>query len=123
MYSLEASGFFLTAKSSTDGEALATDVDSDNKVDAYFLAPHVHLLLKAVADTSLDSGPALAGLRALGTIATAMMPAQMVGEEHQQAACSIVNESDAQGDARLMVSHCHGLSALGTVARYSYAID
>jgi hypothetical protein len=39
IYSLEDSGFFLTAKSSTDGEALATDVTSDNKVEAYFLAP------------------------------------------------------------------------------------
>jgi hypothetical protein len=51
-----------------DGEALATAVDSNNKVDAYFLAPHVHSPFKAVIDTSLDS--ALAGLRALGTIAT-----------------------------------------------------
>ena len=68
IYSLEDSGFFLTAKSSTDGEALATAVESDNKVDAYFLAPHIHSPFKAVVDTSLDS--ALAGLRALGTIAT-----------------------------------------------------
>jgi VWFA-related protein len=71
IYSLEDSGFFLTSKPSTDGEALASDVDSDNKVDAYFLAPRVHLPFKAVADTSLVSFPALAGLRALGTIATA----------------------------------------------------
>jgi VWFA-related protein len=71
IYSLEDSGFFLTAKSSTDGETLATEVASDNKVDAYFLAPHVHLPLKAVVDASLNTFPALAGLRALGTIATA----------------------------------------------------
>jgi hypothetical protein len=69
IYSLEDSGFFLTAKSSADGEALATAVASDNKVDAYFLAPHVHSPFRAVADTSFDS--ALAGLKALGTIATA----------------------------------------------------
>ena len=68
IYSLEDSGFFLSAKSSTDGEALAAAVASDSKVDAYFLAPHVHSPFKAVVDTSLDS--ALAGLRALGTIAT-----------------------------------------------------
>jgi VWFA-related protein len=68
IYSLEDSGFFLTAKSSTDGEALATAVASDSKIDAYFLAPHVHSPFKAAVDTSLDS--ALAGLRALGTIAT-----------------------------------------------------
>jgi VWFA-related protein len=70
IYSLEDSGFFLAAKPSRDGEALATAVASDNKVDAYFLAPHVHSPFKAIADTSLDSAAVLAGLRALGTIAT-----------------------------------------------------
>jgi hypothetical protein len=71
IYSLEDSGFFLTSKPSTDGEALASDVDSDNKVDAYSLAPRVNLPFKAVADTSLVRFAALAGLRALGTIAAA----------------------------------------------------
>jgi VWFA-related protein len=71
IYSLEDSGFFLAAKPSRDGEALATAVASDNKVDAYFLAPHVHSPFKAVTDTSLDSAAVLAGLRALGTIAAA----------------------------------------------------
>ena len=71
IYSLEDSGFFLTAKSSTDGEALATDVTSDNKVEAYFLAPKVHSPLKAVVEPWFDSFPALTGLRALWTIATA----------------------------------------------------
>jgi VWFA-related protein len=71
IYSLEDSGFFLTSKASTDGEALATDVASDNKVEAYFLAPKVHSPLKAVVEPSLDSFPALTGLRALWTIATA----------------------------------------------------
>jgi VWFA-related protein len=70
IYSLEDSGFFLTAKPSTDGEALATDVTSDNKVEAYFLAPKVHSPLKAVVEPSFDSFPALTGLRALWTIAT-----------------------------------------------------
>jgi hypothetical protein len=70
VYSLEDSGFFLTAKPSTDGEALATDVTSDNKVEAYFLAPKVHSPLKAVVEPSFDSFPALTGLRALWTIAT-----------------------------------------------------
>jgi VWFA-related protein len=69
IYSLEDSGFFLTAKPSTDGEALATAVASDSKAYAYFLAPNAHSPFKAVTDPSLDS--ALAGLRALGTIATA----------------------------------------------------
>jgi VWFA-related protein len=71
IYSLEDSGFFLTSKPSTDGETLASDVDSDHKVSAYFLAPPVHLPFKAVVDTSLVSFPGLAGLRALGTIAAA----------------------------------------------------
>jgi len=70
IYSLEDSGFFLIAESSTDREGLATVVASDNKAEAYFLAPHVHSPFKAVVDTSLDSGTALAGLRALGVIAT-----------------------------------------------------
>jgi len=71
IYSLEDSGFFLTSKPSTDGEALASDVASDKKVNAFFLAPRVHLPFQAVADSSLVNFPALAGLRALGTIAAA----------------------------------------------------
>ncbi len=71
IYSLEDSGFFLTAKSSTDGEALATDVTSETKVEAYFLAPKVHSPLKAVVEPSFDTIPALTGLRALWTIAAA----------------------------------------------------
>jgi VWFA-related protein len=71
IYSLEDSGFFLTAKSSTDGEALATDVTSENKVEAYFLAPKVDSPLKAVVEPSFDNIPALTGLRALWTIAAA----------------------------------------------------
>ena len=71
IYSLEDSGFFLTAKSSTDGEALATDVTSETKVEAYFLAPKVHSPLKAVVEPSFDNITALTGLRALWTIATA----------------------------------------------------
>ena len=71
IYSLEDSGFYLTAKSSTNGETLATDVASDNKVEAYFVAPKVHSPLTKVIEPSLDSFPALSGLRALWTIATA----------------------------------------------------
>ena len=71
IYSLEDSGFFLTAKSSTDGEALARDVTSENKVEAYFLAPKVDSPLKAAVEPSFDNIPALTGLRALWTIATA----------------------------------------------------
>ncbi len=71
IYSLEDSGFFLTAKSSTDGEALATDVTSDNKVEAYFLAPKVHSPLQAAVEPSFDTVNALTGLRALWTIARA----------------------------------------------------
>jgi VWFA-related protein len=69
IYSLEDSGFFLTAKSSTDGETLATDVTSDNKIETYFLAPKVHSPLKAVVEPLFNSFPALTGLRALWTIA------------------------------------------------------
>jgi VWFA-related protein len=71
IYSLEDSGFFLTAKPSTDGEALATDVTSDNKVEAYFLAPKVHSPLRAAVEPSFDTVPALTGLRGLWTIARA----------------------------------------------------
>lgn len=71
IYSLEDSGFFLTAKPSTDGDTLAVDVASDNKVEAYFLAPKVHSPLKAVVEPSLDTFPALTGLRVLWTIAAA----------------------------------------------------
>jgi VWFA-related protein len=72
VYSLDDSGFFLTAKPSTDADMLAKDVISNNKVDAYFLAPQGRSQFKtAVADASFDRIPALTGLRALGTIATA----------------------------------------------------
>ncbi len=73
IYTLEDSGFFLTARSSTDGEALAADVTSDHKVEAYFLAPKAHSPLKAVIEPSFDSFPALTGLRALWTIGTAQV--------------------------------------------------
>jgi VWFA-related protein len=71
IYSLEDSGLFLTAKPSTDGEALATDVTSDNILEAYFLAPKVHSPLKAVVEPLFDTLPALTGLRAVWTIARA----------------------------------------------------
>ena len=71
IYSLQDSGFFLTAKPSTDGEALATDVDSDNKVEAYFLAPKAHSPFKAVVEPLFDTVPALTGLRALWTLGAA----------------------------------------------------
>jgi len=67
---LEDSGFFLTSKPSTDGNALARDIASDTKVKAYFLAPHVHSQFNADIEPSLSLYPALAGLRALWTIAT-----------------------------------------------------
>jgi hypothetical protein len=41
IYSLEDSGFFLTAKSSTDGQKLSAEVTADNKANAYFVRPHV----------------------------------------------------------------------------------
>jgi VWFA-related protein len=66
---LEDSGFFLTSKPSTDGNALARDIASDTKVKAYFLAPHVSSQLNAEIEPSLSLYPALAGLRALWTIA------------------------------------------------------
>ena len=72
IYSLDDSGFFLTAKSSTDADMLAKAVVSNKKVDAYLLAPHVRSQFKtAVADPSFGRIPAFTGLRALGTIAAA----------------------------------------------------
>ena len=72
VYLLEDSGFFLAANPTTDGEALAGAVDSDSKINAFFLAPHVGSLFKGtVTDSSLLNFPALAGLRALATIAGA----------------------------------------------------
>jgi VWFA-related protein len=71
IYSLQDSGFFLTAKSSTDREALATSVASDSKVEAYFLSPKVPSPFKAVVEPSFEAIPALTGLRALWNIAAA----------------------------------------------------
>jgi VWFA-related protein len=70
IYSLDDSGLFLMARSSTDGNALANDVDSGKREVAYFLAPKTHLPFNAVIERSFDTFPALVGLRALGTIAT-----------------------------------------------------
>jgi VWFA-related protein len=71
IYSLDDSGFFLTSNSSTDGTALAADVASDRKLEAYFLAPGARSPLKANVEPSLKNFPTLAGLRALWTIASA----------------------------------------------------
>jgi hypothetical protein len=72
IYSLEDSGFFLTAKSSIDGQELSAEVTADNKANAFFVPPHVRSQFKAApVDPSFESFPALGGLRALGTIATA----------------------------------------------------
>jgi hypothetical protein len=68
IYSLEDSGFFLTANASTDGSALASAIISDQKVEAYFLAPKVHSPLKPAVDAPFDTAPAMTGLRALSTI-------------------------------------------------------
>jgi len=71
IYSLEDSGFFLTAKSSTDGKELSTEVSADNKAAAYFVPPHERWQFNgAYVESSFENFPALAGLRALGTIAT-----------------------------------------------------
>jgi VWFA-related protein len=72
IYSLEDSGFFLAARPSVDGNALAAEVASDAKIEAYFLAPKVPSTFKAAPPyATFYSFPALTGLRALGTIATA----------------------------------------------------
>jgi VWFA-related protein len=71
IYSLEDSGFFLTAKSSTDGKELSAEVTADNKAAAYFVPLRERWQFKAASvESSFESFPALAGLRALGTIAT-----------------------------------------------------
>ena len=70
IYSLENSGFFLTANASTDGSALASAVTTSQKERAYFLAPKVHSPLKPVVELPFDDVPALTGLRALWTICT-----------------------------------------------------
>jgi VWFA-related protein len=69
LYSLENSGLYLTATPASDGEALAAAVDSDAKVKALLLAPHTHTPFRAAVDASFVEFPALAGLKALGTIA------------------------------------------------------
>jgi hypothetical protein len=69
IYSLDDSGFFLTSSPSIDGTALAADVASDRKLEAYFLAPDSRSPLKATIEPSLKNFPTLAGLRALWTIA------------------------------------------------------
>jgi VWFA-related protein len=72
IYSLEDSGFYLTARPSTDADALARDIASDTKVDALFLAPRMHSPFdKADVDPMFSRLPTLTGLRALATIATA----------------------------------------------------
>jgi VWFA-related protein len=70
IFSLDDSGFFLTADASTDGNALANAVDSDSRIDAFFTAPQKNSRSRIVpADASLLNFPALAALRALGTVA------------------------------------------------------
>ena len=70
IYSLDDSGFFLTADASIDGNALANAVDSNSKINAFFAAPHQNSLSKLIpVDASLPNFPALAALRALGTVA------------------------------------------------------
>ena len=72
IYSLEDSGFFLIANPSTAGEALSDAVNSDSKIHAFFLAPQPYESSQfkgTITDSSLLNFPALAGLRALATIA------------------------------------------------------
>lgn len=70
IYALDESGFFLTANASIDGTALANAVDSDSKVDVFFTAPPKNSRSKVMpVDASLLNFPALAALRALGTVA------------------------------------------------------
>lgn len=77
IYSLESTGFFLTAGPSTDGEMLAQDVTEDNKAEAFFLPRSESELIrqtkqpvKPLVDKEFSLYPAMAGFRALGTIAT-----------------------------------------------------
>jgi VWFA-related protein len=71
IYSLNDSGFFLTSNASTDGAALANDVASDRKLQAYFLAPGASSHLNATVEPLMKEVPALAGLHALWMIASA----------------------------------------------------
>lgn len=67
IYSLEKSGFFLTAGPSLDGELLARAVSADNKATTYFVPPPN---LCKPGDNNFRLIPATTGLRALATIAT-----------------------------------------------------
>jgi VWFA-related protein len=67
IYSLEKSGFFLTASPSVDGELLARAVSADDKAHTYFVPPPN---LCKPGDNAFRLIPAMTGLRALGTIAT-----------------------------------------------------
>jgi VWFA-related protein len=70
IYSLDESGFSLTADASIDGNALADAVSSDSRINAFFTAPLKNSQPKIVpVDASLLNFPALAALRALGTAA------------------------------------------------------
>jgi VWFA-related protein len=72
IYSLDNRGFFLNAKPSLDGNALADDVDSDRKLHVLFAAPRgLPPFRQALVDPAYSTCPALTALRAIGTIATA----------------------------------------------------
>lgn len=69
VYTLDDSGFFLTASRSVDAEVLASEVASDNKIHAFFLAPQPGLAVQG-RDHRPVVHPSFTGLRALMTIAT-----------------------------------------------------
>jgi hypothetical protein len=68
IYSLENSGFWLVAKPSSDGNAQARYLESDQKVDLLFAPPGTHFKDAAI-DKIYSQFPPYTALRAIATIA------------------------------------------------------
>lgn len=73
VYTLEDAGFYLTAKASQDGNALAAAVEADGRKDPQFLPSTIktNLMTEVVIEPEYEQDPPLTGIRALGTIAAA----------------------------------------------------
>jgi VWFA-related protein len=72
VYTLEDTGFFLTAKASRDGNALAAEVEADRHQDPQFVPPTLQAKLHdMVVEPEFARDAPWTGVRALGTIAAA----------------------------------------------------
>jgi hypothetical protein len=81
VYTLEDAGFFLTAKASRDGNALAKAVAADRQQDPQFVPPTLQTKLhEVVVEPEFARDAPWTGVRALGTIAAAedLMPGRKV---------------------------------------------